>query len=118
MTQLGMTRARKKDQRHRAREAALQILYQWDIGGGDVERAAETFFGLQWPDAESPADSLRDFASALARDTCCDTMMEARLAKPGSVSRSGTSPAIRRTDAPKSLKFPLHEASGERAKAR
>ena len=50
-----MTRARKKDQRHRAREAALQILYQWDIGGGDIERAAETFFGLQWPDADPPA---------------------------------------------------------------
>ena len=64
-----MTRARKKDQRHRAREAALQILYQWDIGGGDVERAAETFFGLQWPDADPPADSLREFASALACDT-------------------------------------------------
>jgi N utilization substance protein B len=64
-----VTRARKKDQRHRAREAALQILYQWDIGGGDVERAAATFFGLQWPDADPPADALRDFASALARDT-------------------------------------------------
>ena len=64
-----MTRARKKDQRHRAREAALQILYQWDIGGGAVERVAETFFELQWPDADPPADSLRDFASALARDT-------------------------------------------------
>lgn len=64
-----MTRARKKDQRHRAREAALQILYQWDVGGGDVTRAAETFFALQWPDADPPADSLRDFASALAQET-------------------------------------------------
>jgi N utilization substance protein B len=64
-----VTRARRKDQRHRAREAALQILYQWDIGGGDVERAAVTFFALQWPDADPPADSLRDFASALARET-------------------------------------------------
>ncbi len=64
-----MTRARKKDQRHRAREAALQILYQWDIGGGDVARTAESFFALQWPDADPPADSPRDFASALARDT-------------------------------------------------
>src|SRR5207247_6764895 len=42
---------------------------QWDIGGGDVDRAAETFFGLQWPDADPPADALRDFACALARDT-------------------------------------------------
>ena len=64
-----MTRARKKDERHRAREAALQILYQWGIGGGDIARAAETFFALQWPDADPPAGSLRAFATALAEDT-------------------------------------------------
>jgi len=58
----------KKDPRHRAREAALQILYQWDVGGGDVDSAAETFFALQWPNAEPPPDSLRAFASALAHD--------------------------------------------------
>jgi N utilization substance protein B len=59
----------RKDRRHRAREAALQILYQWDVGRTDVERAAETFFGQQWPDTDPPADALRAFASALARDT-------------------------------------------------
>jgi N utilization substance protein B len=64
-----VTRTHKKDQRHRAREAALQILYQWSVGGGEVDRAAETFFGLQWPDTDPPDDALRDFASALARDT-------------------------------------------------
>ncbi len=55
--------------RHRSREAALQILYQWEVGGGDVEKAARTVLDLQWPDAEPPAESLREFASALARDT-------------------------------------------------
>jgi N utilization substance protein B len=64
-----VTRPRRKDDRHRAREAALQILYQWDINRGDVVQAADTFFSLQWPDADPPADSLRDTASALARDT-------------------------------------------------
>ena len=64
-----MTRGRKKDHRHRAREAALQILYQWDIGGGDINQAAETFFTLQWPDADPAPGPLRDAASALARDT-------------------------------------------------
>ena len=59
----------KKDLRRRAREAALQILYQWDIGRTDVERAIETFFTLQWPDAQAPAEALRVFASDLARDT-------------------------------------------------
>ena len=59
----------RKDRRHRAREAALQILYQWDVGRADVEHAAGTFFGLQWPDAGPPAEALRVFASDLARDT-------------------------------------------------
>ncbi len=60
---------RKKDPRHRAREAALQILYQWDVGRGEVDRAADTVFTLQWPDVEGPADDVREFATALARDT-------------------------------------------------
>src|SRR2546430_1095630 len=58
-----------KDRRHRAREAALQILYQWEVGRIDIEGAAETFFGQQWPDREPPTEALRTFASALARDT-------------------------------------------------
>ena len=60
---------RKKDRRHRAREAALQILYQWDIARGDVERAADTFFELQWHDTDPPSEALRGFATSLARDT-------------------------------------------------
>jgi N utilization substance protein B len=59
----------KKDRRHRAREAALQILYQWNVGRADVDKAIETFFELQWNDAQPPSASLREFASALARDT-------------------------------------------------
>ena len=63
-----MARARK-DPRHRAREAALQILYQWDIGKRDIDKSSATFFDLQWPNSDPPADDLRDFATALARDT-------------------------------------------------
>jgi N utilization substance protein B len=59
----------KKDGRRRAREAALQILYQWDVGRNDVNRAIETFFTLQWPDAEPPAPDVRSFASDLAQET-------------------------------------------------
>ena len=58
-----------KDPRHRAREAALQILYQWEIGGRAVEKSADTFFTRQWPDAAEPPDELRAFATALAVDT-------------------------------------------------
>jgi N utilization substance protein B len=60
---------RKKDPRHRAREATLQILYQWEISHVDVDVAASTFFTLQWPNVDPPADDLRAFASALAHDT-------------------------------------------------
>jgi transcription antitermination protein NusB len=59
----------KRNPRHRAREAALQILYQWEIGRADVLGAAEIFFAHQWPDAAPPADELRAFATTLARDT-------------------------------------------------
>ena len=59
----------KKDARHRAREAALQILYHAEIGGRDVDAAAETFFAHQWPNSDPPTDDFRGFATALARDT-------------------------------------------------
>jgi len=59
----------RKDPRHRAREAALQVLYQWEIGRTDVASAADTFFGLQWADADGPPDDLRTFATELAHDT-------------------------------------------------
>ena len=59
----------KKDPRHRAREAALQILYQWEIGRGDVVRAAETYFTYQWAGPAAPSDEARTFATTLARET-------------------------------------------------
>lgn len=58
-----------RGRRHHAREAALQILYQWDVGRMDVELAAETFFGHQWPGSAPPAEALRSFAKGLAEDT-------------------------------------------------
>jgi N utilization substance protein B len=59
----------RKDPRHRARESALQILYQWEIAGRAVEASAETFFTRQWPDVDEPATELRAFATRLAVDT-------------------------------------------------
>lgn len=61
--------ATRRDPRHRAREAALQILYQWEIGRTDVARAADTYFDLQWADANPPSDEFRGFATELAHDT-------------------------------------------------
>ena len=59
----------KKDWRRRGREAALQILYQWDLGRADIDVTIDTFFDLQWPDPQPPPEALRAFATALARDT-------------------------------------------------
>jgi N utilization substance protein B len=59
----------KKDVRRRGREAALQILYQREVGQAAIEQAITTFFDWQWPDAGPPPAPVRDFASALARDT-------------------------------------------------
>ena len=60
---------RRTDRRHQAREAALQVLYHWEVAGSDVDQAAETFFAAQWPGKEPPPGDLRAFASGLARDT-------------------------------------------------
>jgi len=59
----------KKDSRHRAREAALQILYQWEITKRDVVKTAATFFEHQWPNKEEAPDALRVFATVLAVET-------------------------------------------------
>jgi N utilization substance protein B len=55
--------------RRRARASALQVLYQWEVGQAQLDRAVDTFFTEQWPDADPPAADLRQFATDLARDT-------------------------------------------------
>ena len=62
-------KAVKKDPRHRAREAALQILYQWDMTQAPIAQAADTFFDLQWPDVTPASGAIRGFATALAVQT-------------------------------------------------
>jgi transcription antitermination protein NusB len=60
---------KKKDQRHRGREAALQILYQSDIGRTTPQQATETFFSAQWPDEEPASAELERFAWQLVSET-------------------------------------------------
>ncbi len=59
---------RRREERHRAREAALQILYQTEIGRTDVARAAETIFDLQWSGPKDAPEELRAFATELAHE--------------------------------------------------
>ncbi len=58
-----------KSPRHQAREAALQALYLWEVGGTDVATALETCFREHRPDA---ADQVRDFARTLVVGTASD----------------------------------------------
>jgi N utilization substance protein B len=55
--------------RRQAREAALQILYFWEIGGAELDRAVTAFFDEHAQDA---SDTTRAFASEIARGTVAD----------------------------------------------
>jgi transcription antitermination protein NusB len=54
--------------RRRAREASLQMLYQWEVGRSTADESVATY----WPQREADAElsePLRDFANRLVRGT-------------------------------------------------
>ena len=55
--------------RHRAREAAVQMLYQWEVGQTDIEDVFRTFWAANLPGAESATEAVRVFAEQLVRHT-------------------------------------------------
>jgi N utilization substance protein B len=55
--------------RHRAREAALQILYFWEVGRASPDEALQAFFAEHEPDAPEP---LRAFAADLVHGTIAE----------------------------------------------
>ncbi len=58
--------AARRDQRSRAREAALQMLYQWEIGRGELEETLNTYWAVV---GVTPPAAVRASAAALARGT-------------------------------------------------
>jgi N utilization substance protein B len=52
--------------RHRAREAALQILYLWEVGRADPDEAIDAYFEAH--EADMP-DAARAFAADIVRGT-------------------------------------------------
>lgn len=54
----------RRDHRHRSREAALQVLYQAEVGRAGIDAALETFWSLK----PAPARQ-RAFATRLAKGT-------------------------------------------------
>jgi N utilization substance protein B len=55
-----------RESRHHAREAALQMLYQWEVGRVSMFEVRQTFW-THAPDTREPlAGDLREFATSLA----------------------------------------------------
>jgi N utilization substance protein B len=54
-----------RESRHRAREAALQMLYQWEVGRHDMTAVSETFWPLS-SDGEPVGEDVQAFATRLA----------------------------------------------------
>ena len=54
--------------RRRAREAALQMLYQWEVGRAGVHEAIVTYWPSREPEEQLPEPS-RQFANDLVRGT-------------------------------------------------
>jgi N utilization substance protein B len=55
--------------RHRAREAAVQMLYQWEVGKNDIEEVVSTFWSANLPGAEGAPEVVRVFAERVVRYT-------------------------------------------------
>jgi N utilization substance protein B len=55
--------------RHRAREAAVQMLYQWEVGHSEIEEVLRTFWTANLPGAEGANEAVRAFAEQLVRYT-------------------------------------------------
>ena len=59
----------RRDHRHRAREAALQMLYQWEVGRTGIDEVVETYWSIERPEEAPLAEPLQAFATGLARGT-------------------------------------------------
>ena len=56
------------ESRHRAREAAVQMLYQWEVGRVSMHEVLQTFWSHP-PEGSVLTDDLRTFATSLATGT-------------------------------------------------
>ena len=63
------TSGTKHRTRHRARQAAVQMLYQWEVGQHDIDDVLRTFWSANLPGLENAPESVRTFAEKLARMT-------------------------------------------------
>lgn len=59
----------RRDRRHRAREAALQMLYQWEVGRTGIDEVVQTYWSIDRPGEAELSAPLRAFAVSLASGT-------------------------------------------------
>lgn len=59
----------KHRSRHRARQAAVQMLYQCEVGQHDIEEVVRTFWSANLPGSEGAPEPVRTFAEQLVRLT-------------------------------------------------
>ncbi len=79
--------------RRRAREAALQMLYQSEVGRASADEAIATYWPAHEPRHELP-DTLREFANTLVRGTL-ERVTEIDAHSRGACARTGASSAWR-----------------------
>jgi N utilization substance protein B len=68
-TRAHATRPRVAEARHRSREAAVQMLYQWEVGRQSMMEVGATFWAVGAGDIDPLPESVRPFATALATGT-------------------------------------------------
>lgn len=61
-----LTERPPKERRHQAREAAVQMLYQWEVGRASMVEVRQTFWTHQADGAPELPDDVRAFATTLA----------------------------------------------------
>ena len=64
-----VTPGAKHRTRHRARQAAVQMLYQCEVGQHDIEDVVRKFWSANLPGSEDAPESVRTFAERLVRLT-------------------------------------------------
>ena len=64
----GTSPARPGD-RHRAREVALRVLYQWELGGGTAAEALRTYWTIDFEDEDRPSPGVEPFIRSLVIGT-------------------------------------------------
>ncbi len=60
---------RSPESRHRAREAALQMLYQWEVGRADLDEVLHGYWAIDRPGQAPVPETLRPFADGLVVGT-------------------------------------------------